>query len=218
MNHTSLTPSVGPDARLPPAGPRRPPTWIADSAVLAHAFSLAESAHRSQNRSNDGRPFLDHVTEVARLLRSAGFDEELVTAGLLHDAVERGTLTEEVLRAEVSESVCALVLALTEDPAIASFDQRKAALRKQVAGAGERALTVFAADKLSDIRGLRWGIEAFGSSLEDRLGTSLSRMEGHYRDSVAMIERATPSSPFLPALHMDLRHLASESARRRRLG
>ncbi len=192
---------------------RRAPIWIADSPILAHAFVLAESAHDGQNRNNDGRPFLDHVTEVARLLRNAGFDDELVTAGLLHDAVERGTLTEETLRAEMSDGVCALVLALTEDPTIESFERRKAALREQVAAAGERAATVFAADKLSDIRGLRWGITAFGSSLEERLGTSVSSMEGHYRESVALIERVTPNSPFLPALHTDLRLLAHASTR-----
>ena len=68
-------------------------------ALLARAYRLAASAHHSQHRATDGAPFLDHVVEVATLLNEAGLDEELVTAGLLHDAVESGTLTEEGLRA-----------------------------------------------------------------------------------------------------------------------
>jgi (p)ppGpp synthase/HD superfamily hydrolase len=50
---------------------------------------LAEAAHRSQRRPTYGRPFISHVTEVAALLHREAFDEELVAAGLLHDAVEQ---------------------------------------------------------------------------------------------------------------------------------
>ena len=88
---------------------------------------MAEAAHREQQRATDGRPFIDHVTEVAGLLHEAAFDEELVAVGLLHDTVERGTLSEEELRGEVNESISSLVLALTEDPTIESFGDRKTA-------------------------------------------------------------------------------------------
>ena len=171
-----------------------PPAAIADSPLLADAYSLAEGAHRSQYRATDGRPFLDHVVEVAMLLHTAGFDEDLIAAGLLHDAVERGTLTEEALRSEMAEEICTLVLTLTEDATIESFDQRKTALREQVAEAGGRAVTVFAADKLSDITGLRRGVETFG-------------VRGHYRESVEMIASSRPGSAFLPALRVQLARL-----------
>ena len=110
------------------------PAWIAESQLLARAYRLAASAHASQRRATDGAPFLDHVVEVATFLHDAGFDEGLVTAGLLHDAVERGTLTEERLQQEMGDPVTSLVLSLTEDSAIESFAERKAALREQVRG------------------------------------------------------------------------------------
>lgn len=185
-----------------------PPAAIADSPLLAHAYSLAEGAHRSQYRPTDGRPFIDHVVEVAMLLHTAGFDEDLIAAGLLHDAVERGTLTEEALRSEMAEEICTLVLTLTEDATIESFDQRKTALREQVAEAGGRAVTVFAADKLSDITGLRRGVETFGvRGVEDRMGTRIESMGGHYRESVEMIASSRPGSAFLPALRVQLARL-----------
>jgi (p)ppGpp synthase/HD superfamily hydrolase len=119
-----------------------PHPWIADSQVLARAYRLAASAHHSQHRATDGAPFLDHVVEVATLLNEAGLDEELVTAGLLHDAVESGTLTEEGLRAEMGDAVSSLVLSLTEDASIESFDERKAALRGTPSpGSNSRART-----------------------------------------------------------------------------
>jgi len=184
-----------------------PPAWISESPLLVQAYTMAEGAHRSQERPTDGRPFLDHVTEVAWFLHEAGFQEELVAVGLLHDAVERGTLSEDELRGEMGESVASLVLALTEDAGIESFEERKTALRDQVRASGGPAVTVFAADKLSDIVGLRRGIERYGRVIEDRIGTTVAAMAGHYRESVELIESARPSSAFLPRLHAELDRL-----------
>jgi len=130
--------------------------------------------------------------------------------GLLHDSVERGTLTEDELRAEMGDSVASLVMTLSEDPDIASFEERKAALRDQVRAGGGLAVTVFAADKLSDIVGLRRGIQA-GNGIEVRMGTTVGGMAGHYRESVELIESVRPGSAFLPALRVQLDRLAAEA-------
>jgi (p)ppGpp synthase/HD superfamily hydrolase len=186
-----------------------PPGWITDSPLLARAQALAAEAHGDQRRATDRAPFLDHVVQVGTLLHEAGFDDDLVAAGLLHDAVERGTLNEERLREEMDEEISSLVLALTEDAAIPSFAERKAALREQVRAAGGRAITIFAADKLSDIRGLRRGIDNSSDSIEARMGTTVDGMAGHYRESVAMIEESEPDSEFGAALRAELESLAS---------
>jgi (p)ppGpp synthase/HD superfamily hydrolase len=188
------------------------PEWVTDSPLLTRAYALAKVAHGSERRASDGSTFLEHVTEVGALLHEAGFDDELVAAGLLHDSVERGTLTEAELRAEVGQDICDVVMALTEDPAIEDFAQRKRGLREQVAAAGGRALTVFAADKLSDILGLRRGLDAGGDEVADRMGTSVANMAGHYRDSVAVIEAAGTGSVFLPVLRAELESLGRSAA------
>lgn len=184
-----------------------PPAWIDRSPLLVDAYSLAVAAHGEQRRPSDGRYFLDHVVEVAELLQRAGFDDELVAVGLLHDAVERGTLEEEELRDEMGESICSIVLVLSEDPGIESFDRRKASLREQVAAAGGWAVTVYAADKLSDILGLCRGIETAGEGIEERIGTSVVSMSAHYGESVEMIESLRPGSAFLPALRLEMERL-----------
>jgi (p)ppGpp synthase/HD superfamily hydrolase len=139
------------------------------------------------------------------LLDGAGFDEELIAAGLLHDSVERGTLDRQRLRAEMGEEISALVLAVTEDDEIDSFEARKEALREQVRNAGPRSITIFAADKLSDIRGLRRGLERSADSIERRMGTTVEGMAGHYERSVAMIEESQPDSPFVEALQSEFK-------------
>ena len=149
------------------------------------------------------------MVEVGRLLHDAGFDQSIVAAGLLHDAVERGTLSEARLRDEMDDEISTLVLALTEDASIASFADRKHALRDQVRGAGSEAITIFAADKLSDIRGLRRGIDGHRDSIEARMGTTVEGMAGHYRESVAMIEESDPDQEFAVALREELEALSS---------
>ena len=188
------------------------PQWIMASSYLSDAFSLAAKAHGSERRPSDRRLFLEHVTEVAGLLHRLEFDEELIAVGLLHDSVERGTLREPELRSEMGDSIAWLVMVLSEDPTIESFEARKAALREQVAAAGVRAITVFAADKLSDIAGLRRGIAESREAAEERMGTGVANMADHYRDSVQMIAEVRPGSAFLSALRLELNRLDSAAA------
>ncbi len=188
------------------------PEWVSASPLLSEAFALAASAHRADRRPSDGRFFIEHVTEVAGLLQRLEFDEDLVAVGLLHDSVERGNLTEAELREAMGEPICELVMTLSEDPAIESFEGRKAALREQVAAAGGRAVTVFAADKLSDIAGLRRGIETSREVTEARIGTSVTSMAEHYSDSVQMIAAVRPGSAFLSALRREFERLEAAAA------
>lgn len=178
--------------------------YISDSELLRCAFALAERAHGEQRRATDQTRFIEHVIEVGDLIHAAGFDERLVAAGLLHDAVERGQLSEADLRAEMDDDICALVMALTEDATIEPFGRRKEALREQVRGGGTRAMTIFAADKLSDIRGLAKGVVRPEDSIEARMGTSVEGMTRHYEDSVRTIETTHPSCQFIPELRAEL--------------
>jgi (p)ppGpp synthase/HD superfamily hydrolase len=187
---------------------RAPLDWIASSEQLAGAYQLAVEAHGDQRRPSDRRLFIEHVTEVAATLHGISLDTELVAVGLLHDSVERGSIGEEELRNRAGDRIASQVMTLSEDPAISKFETRKEALRDQVASAGPRAIVVFAADKLSDIRGLRRGIDAFGSKLvEARIGTSIATMVTHYLESVRLVAAGQPLCAFLPDLRLELASL-----------
>ena len=118
-------------------------------------------------------------------------------------------MDEGELLAAMGDSIASQVMVLSEDPEIETFEERKEALRLQVSTAGARAITVFAADKLSDIAGLRRGIEVSPEAAEARMGTSVASMAGHYRDSVQVIAATWPGSAFLPALRLELDRLDS---------
>jgi (p)ppGpp synthase/HD superfamily hydrolase len=172
------------------------------------ALSYAEQQHAGQQRAADGEPFIGHPVEVGSLLYEVGATDGVVAAGVLHDTIEKTSATEADIRARFGPKVATLVLAVSEDPQIDGYDERKAALRDQVASAGNDALMIFAADKISKVRELR---------LERRRRARLSGSSGsrfaperrlaHYRRCCQMLEERLPGSPLVEKLRTELRRL-----------
>jgi (p)ppGpp synthase/HD superfamily hydrolase len=174
--------------RIEGHGARLPKT----KAALAYARRL----HRSQRRAGDGAPFIEHPTEVGELLYDAGASDEVIAAGVLHDVLEKTDASAYELSVRFGRRVREIVGAVTDDQRIVEYSRRKAALREQVANAGDDALAVFAADKVSKVRELRLG---YGSGVEGR-----SRRLENYRCSLAMLEKRLPASPLVAALAVEL--------------
>ena len=112
------------------------------------AIEYAERVHAGQRRA-DGTPFILHPLEVASLLYHAGAPDHLIAAGVLHDVLEKTSASDEDLRRAFGPQITRLVLSVSEDERITGYAKRKAALRRQAAAAGDEALMLFAADKLS---------------------------------------------------------------------
>ena len=70
------------------------------------------------------------------LLRPVGLDHRV----LWHDVLEDSDALADDVRERFGGRVAGIVIAGTDDPAIADFTDRKAALREQVAGSGPDAL------------------------------------------------------------------------------
>jgi hypothetical protein len=97
------------------------------------------------------------------------------------------------------------VQAVSEDETIPGYRRRKAARRQQVAAAEPEALTVFAADKVSEARELRATI-----STADRqpkpVNASLfppPRL-AHFRHCLGMLEERLGDSPLVEQLRAEL--------------
>jgi (p)ppGpp synthase/HD superfamily hydrolase len=179
----------------------RQPPFVDGRPVVGAALEWAARLHSSQRRDVDRAPFILHPLEVAALLSSRGFDEEVVGAGLLHDVVESTEAGVEEVRRRFGDRIAGIVAALTEDPAIADYDARKAALREQVAAAGRDAQAVFAADKVAKARELRAQAARAESSLDD---PHLQRRLEHYEACLAMLRDAGGDLPMLDQLAFEL--------------
>jgi (p)ppGpp synthase/HD superfamily hydrolase len=179
------------------------------------AVAYAERSHEGQRRRSDGAPFIAHPLEVASLLYHAGAPDHLIAAGVLHDTIEKSDVAGSDLRARFGSRVATLVFAVSEDEQIAGYTERKAALCEQVARAGEEALTLFAADKLSKARELH--LEATAESQTSPAGSaritpSRELRLTHYRDCLALLEDQLPDSPLVSQLRIAL--WRAESPRR----
>jgi len=62
---------------------------------LEQAMRWSARCHDGQTRRSSGTPYFEHPAAVALILDRAGFDEEVVIAGLLHDVVEDTAATWE---------------------------------------------------------------------------------------------------------------------------
>jgi (p)ppGpp synthase/HD superfamily hydrolase len=185
---------------MPPvSGPDHMAAFSVGHANIEAAVAYAESRHAGQ-LLGDGRPFISHPLEVASELDRMAAPEHLVMAGVLHDVVEKAGVSENTMRRRFGVQVTRLVSAVTDDQSIAGYAKRKAALRSQVAAAGEEALTLFAADKLSMLRELRREIDL------ERDGSKAARARRlkHYQRSLAMLEERLPDSSLVRTLRTEL--------------
>ena len=167
------------------------PPFLAERPTVRAAVEYAATMHTSQLREADRAPFILHPLEVAALLSGRDLDDAVVAAGVLHDVVENTPARTEDVEARFGPRVAATVAAVTEDPRIGDYGERKAALRAQVAAAGPDAQAVYAADKIAKARELRAHAASGRAALSD---PALQRRLEHYERSLDLL-RAAGSHP-----------------------
>jgi (p)ppGpp synthase/HD superfamily hydrolase len=180
------------------------PSFLSELPLARDALAYARRLHQGQRRSSDEAPFILHPLEVAALLHTTGYGEVAVTAGILHDTVENSGVGVDAIAERFGTEVGALVEAMTEDPRIEPYDERKAALRRQIADFGEDATAVYAADKVAKVRELRAQAGRDPELLErEEVRPKLE----HYQESLAMLEHVTPDHPLVQKLRFELEAL-----------
>jgi GTP pyrophosphokinase len=123
---------------------------ISSHALHAEAKAFLASAYDGvQVRPGKGLP---HAEAVADVLGQAGYDDGVQTLALLHDAVEDTVRTVDDVRDAFGEPMAAMVGALTEDPSIRHYAQRKRDLRARTLAAGSPVVDVAVADKIASLR------------------------------------------------------------------
>ena len=187
------------------------PDVVAELPQTQAALAYATEQHDGQRRSSDGAPFIEHPIEVGWLLYRAGAPDRVVAAGILHDVLEKTPVTRALLRRRFGKPIAKLVVAVSEDTGIASYAQRKSALRQQVAAAGREALLVFAADKVSKVRELRGVISSATRTHKPVKRTLIPlRRLTHFRRCLGMLEERLGEDPLVELLRTELTGLNRE--------
>ncbi len=108
--------------------------------------------HFPPSDESSRKPVLFHDIRVGVYLYEHGYSEDIVLAGLLHDAIEWSSATEQMLQDEFGENVVKLVLASTKDDSITDKHEKTAKLIKRCADNGQDALIVKTADILDSFK------------------------------------------------------------------
>ena len=119
------------------------------------ALGFALLRHGGQHRSGDGAVLSCIRRKWRRCWLAWAIPDDVVAAAVLHDVLEDTDAEFADLRSRFGARVAELVAVVSDDPAIADEDERKAEVRDRVRTFGEDALAVYAADKVSKVRELR---------------------------------------------------------------
>jgi (p)ppGpp synthase/HD superfamily hydrolase len=184
-------------------GQRRTPGVLNGLPQTRAAVAYATQAHEGQRRKVDGAPFIAHPLEVASLLYHAGAPDHVIAAGALHDVIEKTPADASEVRCRFGSRIASLVVAVSEDEAISSYRERKAALRERAASTGEEALMVLAADKVSKARELQ---------RYEQPPRARPRRIAHYRDCLLLLSERLPGSPLVRELDVELARLSQVPA------
>ena len=83
------------------------------------------SQHMSVSDENSRKPIMFHDIRVGVYLYENGYAEDIVLAGVLHDAIEWSTLDEKLLREEFGDTIVEMVLANTKDDSITDKEEKQ---------------------------------------------------------------------------------------------
>jgi len=137
-----------------------------EQVLLRRSFALATQAHAGQTRRS-GEPYITHPLAVAGILHELGLDHETLAAALTHDVVEDTPVGLDRVRAELGDTVAALVEGVTKMVSIAEYGggaRGRSVERQQVErlkklllamASDVRVVLVKLADRLHNMRTLR---------------------------------------------------------------
>jgi guanosine-3',5'-bis(diphosphate) 3'-pyrophosphohydrolase len=131
---------------------------------LEQALRWSATCHLGQTRKGSGVPYFEHAAAVALILGRAGFDEDVVIAGLLHDVVEDTEATVEEVADRFGPVVCEIVRQCSEVKHDAEGRKRPWIDRKRdhlaaLVGAPTSTWAVILADKLHNLISIELDLE-----------------------------------------------------------
>jgi (p)ppGpp synthase/HD superfamily hydrolase len=171
------------------------------SPRLERALRSSARWHAGQTRKGTDIPYFEHAAAVAMILDRAGFDEDVVIAGLLHDVVEDTDATIADVEAGFGMAVAEIVGLCSEIKYDAEGRKRPWIDRKRdhlaaLAGASPSAWAVILADKLHNLTCIKFDL-AEGPPVWGQFNADRAQVLWYYR---ATIDAQRPGDPRVEAL------------------
>lgn len=131
--------------------------------IKEKAKTFAIIAHKGQIRKSDiEKPMIIHPIDVANILEEYHFDDNVISAGYLHDVLEDTQYTKEDILKEFNEDILSLVLGDTEPDKSLSWEERKEHTINNIKELDIRHKSIVCADKISNLEDMRIIFETKG--------------------------------------------------------
>jgi (p)ppGpp synthase/HD superfamily hydrolase len=174
--------------------------------VIEKALEVASKGHLGQVRKNTDIPYFTHPVAVGMILMRAGYRDELVAAGILHDTVEDTLLTLEDIKREFGPKIAEIVAGCSEPDKSLSWQERKDHTIEFLKTASEEIRIVACADKLHNIKSIFKDYEQLGDSVWSRFNAGKDRQKWYYTTIVDSLGYQS-SFPLLEELKTEVERL-----------
>ncbi|MBU2566386.1 HD domain-containing protein [Patescibacteria group bacterium] len=180
------------------------------SSFLHNVIEFAAQSHKGQRRKYPfDTPYISHPFNVGIILLKAGYEDEVVAAGLLHDVIEDCGVTSKEIEEKFGKRVSTMVEQVSEPKSVSDWHERKRIYREVLDNADVGSLAVAAADHLHNLKSLLIGISEdeemlnkfnvsmndkliheekclviFESKLQDELTKELAEVVKEFKDSI----------------------------------
>lgn len=153
--------------------------------MIEKAKTFATEAHEGQKRKGSDTDYIVHPTRVAKTLQQAGFRDEVVCAGYLHDVVEDTSYEMKDIEREFGTEVANLVAAHTEDKT-KTWDERKQHTIDTLRRASNEIKALIIADKLDNLQSLKEDLHHKGEAVWKHFNAGFEKQKW-YNQSIAEV-------------------------------
>jgi (p)ppGpp synthase/HD superfamily hydrolase len=152
--------------------------------VIEKALQTASRSHEGQYRKNTDIPYIIHPVAVGMMLMKAGYSDEIVAAGILHDTVEDTPLTLEDIKEEFGAKIVEIVEGSSEPDKSLPWKARKEHTIEFLKTASEDVRAVVCADKLHNIRSIIRDYEQVGEEVWSKFNAGKEQQKWYYTNVV----------------------------------
>lgn len=172
--------------------------------LIEKAIVFAAKAHDGQKRKSTDIPYITHPYAVGMLLLRESCSEEVVAAGILHDALEDTAVTYEEILIEFGEQVVNLVVAASEPDKSLLWEERKEHTIQSLKEVGLEELQIITADKLHNLRSIREELERSGEELWSRFNRGREKQRWYYSSIVKELSGRKDEFPLIEELEKEV--------------
>jgi (p)ppGpp synthase/HD superfamily hydrolase len=165
--------------------------------MIFEAIKLVAEAHQGQYRKGTNIPYISHLMDVMKILCESGCNEEVISAGILHDTVEDTSVTHKQLEQIFGEKVASIVKGASEPEDMREVKNTKNNWRDRkqhtidfiTNKASYEQLLVSCADKLDNITAIKQDFDHMGDQVWERFNAPKPDQEWYYRSIAKAFEK-----------------------------